>query len=355
VASSDSKALITTIIPTYRRPTLLRRAIRSVLAQTYPHFQVNVYDNASGDETATVVGALAQADPRVKYHCHAVNIGGLKNFAYGMEHVDTPFFSILSDDDVLLPKFYETALEGFAKYPEALFSSLAGIIMSEKGTVLEIPVLDWRPGLYHPPEGLLATLKYGYPVWTAMLFRREALEKLGGLDEEVGPESDSDFHLRVSARFPIVISQEPGAVVVLHVDSAAWSWSLGKIWPGRLKMVRNLTEDERIPAEVRAYAGRVMTKVLISDLFIRNGFVNLLRGNWDEAFKAAEVLRSHFKLRIRSSLLYMSAWACQHFPPFRYVFLGLRAGRRFGVHITRKHRRLQREYGGYARFLEVTD
>jgi glycosyltransferase involved in cell wall biosynthesis len=355
VAVSDSKALITTIIPTYRRPRLLRRAIRSVLAQTYPHFQVSVYDNASGDETATIVRTLAQADPRVKYHCHPENIGGLKNFVYGLEHVDTPFFSFLSDDDVLLPKFYETALEGFAKYPEALFSSLAGIVMDEKGTVLEIPVLDWRPGLHHPPEGLLATLKYGYPVWTAMLFRREVLEKVGGLDEEVGPESDSDLHLRVSARFPIVISREPGAVVVLHVDSAGWSWRLGKIWPGRLKMVRNLIEDERIPSDVRAYAGRVMTKVLISDLFIRNGFVNLIRGDWEEAFKAAVVLRTHFSLRVRSSLLYISAWACQHFPSTRYVFLGLRALRRFGVRITKKHRRLQKEYGGYARFLEVTD
>jgi glycosyltransferase involved in cell wall biosynthesis len=355
VAVSDSKTLITAIVPTYRRPRLLRRAIESVLAQTYPHFQVCVYDNASGDETAAVVRTLAKADPRIKYHCHPENIGGLKNFVYGMERVDTPFFSILSDDDVLLPKFYETAMEGFAKYPEALFSSLAGIIMNEKGTVLEIPVLGWRPGLYNPPEGLLATLKHGYPVWTAILFRREVLEKVGGLDEEVGPESDSDLHLRVSARFPIVISREPGAVVVLHTNSVGWSWHLGKIWPGRLKMVRNLTEDERIPSHVRAYAGQVMTKVLISDLFIRNGFVNLLRGNWDEAFKAAMVLRTHFKLRVRSSLLHMSAWACQHFPSIRYVFLGLRALRRFGVRITKKNRRLQREYGGYARFLEVRD
>ncbi|MEK7713004.1 MAG: glycosyltransferase, partial [Nitrospirota bacterium] len=34
--------LITTIIPTYRRPKLLRRAIKSALNQTYPHLQVCV-------------------------------------------------------------------------------------------------------------------------------------------------------------------------------------------------------------------------------------------------------------------------------------------------------------------------
>ncbi|RKX41747.1 MAG: glycosyltransferase family 2 protein, partial [Thermotogae bacterium] len=65
-----SKPLITTIIPTYRRPKLLQRAIKSVLNQTYPHFQVCVYDNASGDETAEVVAEFAKKDPRVKYYCH---------------------------------------------------------------------------------------------------------------------------------------------------------------------------------------------------------------------------------------------------------------------------------------------
>ena len=68
--SISSAPLITTIIPTYRRPKLLQRAIRSVLNQTYPHFQVCIYDNASGDDTAAVVAEIAKGDPRVKYHCH---------------------------------------------------------------------------------------------------------------------------------------------------------------------------------------------------------------------------------------------------------------------------------------------
>jgi glycosyltransferase involved in cell wall biosynthesis len=57
---SDSEPSVTTIIATYHRPKLLRRAIKSVLAQTYPHFQVFVYHNASGDETATVMRKLAK-------------------------------------------------------------------------------------------------------------------------------------------------------------------------------------------------------------------------------------------------------------------------------------------------------
>jgi glycosyltransferase involved in cell wall biosynthesis len=355
VSHSEDGPLITAIIPTCRRPRLLRRAIRSVLAQTYPHFQVCVYDNASGDETASVVAELAEADPRVKYHCHPENVGGLKNFVYGMEHVDTPFFSLLSDDDILLPKFYETALEGFAKYPEALFSSLASVVMNEKGRVVEIPVLDWEPGLYPPPEGLVAALKYGHPTWTAILFRREVMERCGGLDEEVGPPSDLDFEFRVSGRFPIAISREPGAVFVGHVDSASSSTRLDMTCPGWLKMIRNLTEDELIPCEVRAYAAQVLTQRFKTQLFIHYGFVSVLRGNWDDASKAAALLRSNYNSKVRSRLLQVSAWACQYFPPSRYILLGLRTLRRFLSRINRKKRLLQKTYGGYASFLQVRD
>ncbi len=100
---------ITTVIPTYRRPKLLPRAIMSVLRQTFPHFEVHVYDNASGDETRQVVERLAATDPRVKYHCHERNIGLVPNFAYGMERVATRFFNLLSDDDLVFPRFFDSA------------------------------------------------------------------------------------------------------------------------------------------------------------------------------------------------------------------------------------------------------
>jgi len=70
-----TKPLITTIIPTYQRPKLLRRAIKSVLNQIYPHFQVCVYDNASGDETEAVVREFTAKEPRIRYFRQGKNRG----------------------------------------------------------------------------------------------------------------------------------------------------------------------------------------------------------------------------------------------------------------------------------------
>lgn len=51
-------AQITTVLPTYCRPALLRRAILSALGQKFSDIQVLVLDNASGDETEAVVREL---------------------------------------------------------------------------------------------------------------------------------------------------------------------------------------------------------------------------------------------------------------------------------------------------------
>ncbi len=60
-------------------------------------------------------------DARVHYFCHPHNIGMIANFSYAIESVQTPYFSMLCDDDLLLPKFYEIALACFKTNPEADF------------------------------------------------------------------------------------------------------------------------------------------------------------------------------------------------------------------------------------------
>ena len=56
---------VTVAIPTFNRSQLLKKSLQSVLAQTHADLEVLVLDNASVDDTPTVVKALS--DPRVKY------------------------------------------------------------------------------------------------------------------------------------------------------------------------------------------------------------------------------------------------------------------------------------------------
>ena len=354
MAVSDSKSLITTIIPTYRRPRLLGRAIRSVLAQTYPYFQVFVFDNASGDDTSEVVAEYVASDSRVKYFCRPENIGPFKNFAEALEHVETPFFSFLSDDDVLLPDMYQVALAGIREFPEAMISAAVTIFVDEQGRVLDAPTSSWRPGLYTPPEGMLAMLQDGHLHWTGMLFRREVLEKVGNLDEEVGNPFDLDFELRIAAHFPIVVSLKPVGILVVHSASQSESGVFEEKYPGWLKMIHKITRDEGVPYHARRQAADMLNERFKTWLSHQvRGLI--IRGEWEKADKAIDILRNYYHLTLRSSLLSIIAGTCRSIPPAHVLLKGVSALKRFVVSITAipSSKQLQRSYGAYVRYLEL--
>lgn len=214
-------AHITTIIPTFRRPRLLRRAIRSVLGQSYQHLEVHVYDNASGDETPQVVAELAQRDTRVKYHCHPNNIGLVGNFVSGIEQVSTPFFNMLCDDDVLLPSFFASAICTFAQFPEIAAYIGATINAKMTGEVTDVPVHRYTHGLLRPPKGLFEMLTKGHLDWDGFIFRRDTLSRVGGLDIATSTLFDVDLQLRIAGQYPVFISPSPAAILFSHPEQAS--------------------------------------------------------------------------------------------------------------------------------------
>lgn len=214
--NKQTKPIITTIIPTYRRPKLLERAIKSVLNQTYPHFQICVYDNASGDETASVVAKMAEKDSRIKYYCHPENLGMHNNLNFGLEHIDTLFFSILADDDLLLPNFYKNAISNLEKYPLAMFSGASTLII-ENDKLIGIHPKRLKSGFYEPPNGLKHLFKT-HITWTSILFRTNVIKKIGVLYSDSGVWSEFDYEFRIAREFPFYYSDEPCTIWVHHPE-----------------------------------------------------------------------------------------------------------------------------------------
>lgn len=349
------RPLITTIIPTYRRPKMLQRAIRSVLNQTYPNFQVCVYDNASCDETGEIVAEFAKKDQRVKYHCHPENIGAFKNFLYGMEHVETPFFTFLSDDDILLPDFYKIAIDGFERFKDALFSAGSTIAMTDKGEVLYALLTLWqREGYYAPPEGLFEMLEGKPPTWSAIIFRKEVITQVGVLDGDTCPPSDLDFVLRAAARFPFVISQKPCAIFVRHSLSFCTMADSYFLWPSWRKITRNLTEDKRIPLNVRVRADYLLTEWIKRMLF-SFGVSAIKRKDYKDVYRISAILYYDYHLKVKPLILCVTVWLREYLP-LGYSFMNFfNKIRRFfrANKYKRKSQQLQERLGEYARFLEV--
>lgn len=244
-------ALITAIVPTYRRPALLRKTIESILGQTFPDFVIHVHDDASKDNTHAVVDEMATKDPRIKYFGRKENAGMFVNQKEALQHIETPYFSFLHDDDVLLPVFFETALANFKKYPAAMFSTCVTVKQGQKGNVYHANMRKWVEGLYSPPEGLLKIVKDGMPHWSAILFRKEVIKKVGVLDEEVGHFFDHDYLNRISAQYPICASKTPGSIYVFHGDNYGSMADDVLQLSAFAKTVENITSNNHISPDVR--------------------------------------------------------------------------------------------------------
>lgn len=328
------QAKVTTIIPTYRRPYLLRRAIRSVLDQSYSDFKICVYDNASGDETGEVVQAMASQDPRIHYHCHAENIGPQDNFIYGLAHADTQFVHLISDDDFLLPGFFGRAVSALEKHPRAAFFS--GGILSAKpsGRVRGFARYGSGADELHRPPKLFHILAPFTRTWTSAMFRRSSVEGLGGLKKVTGYSFSIDLILRSATRFEAVLSDLPCAVFMFHAGSSSVA-EVSEAFESLLNLEYFRSINDAVESslslncisESDAHGMKELFQGSTERCLFQGALAMITRGNLLSAVRAAEILSVNFKRRELAAVIRASARKSWHGSVMRIAARGAKAVR----------------------------
>lgn len=198
---------ISVLVPVYNTPPdVLEQAINSVLAQTYPNWELCICDDAStSTQTRYVLDRFRGSDSRIKIVRNAVNlhIAGATNVA--SELATGEFVGFLDHDDLLAPD----ALECMAA--AAVASPMADVLYSDEDK-LELdgrftePYLkpDWSPE--H-----LASVAY---VLHFMIVRKSLFFEVGGLRDAYTGAQDYDLTLRATA----------AARKVVHVPKVLYHW-----------------------------------------------------------------------------------------------------------------------------------
>jgi hypothetical protein len=327
--------LISVIIPTYQRPQLLRRAIRSVLEQTYLHLRVCVFDNASDEETAAAVADLAREDERIRYVRHEKNIGMTANFAYGMRRVETPFFAMLSDDDYYYPTFFEAAMEKFARYPDAALSAATTVIRYANG---QMQIGDAVDGYFLPPDGCLLWTKGKGPAVTSMVFRKAVIDRVGVADERIF-HWDLDYLWRVASRFPVATSSQPGLIFTIHTGQSTRVTAMETALQSYEAIKERVRGTPEISPPVRDEMERFL-RAWFSQSVLYSGMCAIRDGDYARSRRAAGILRTHFGQEGRAAILRLVSTTCTRVPPLRWpTRLGLRALIRAGTNLHQSGRR----------------
>lgn len=210
---------VSVCVPTYNRSSYLRQAMDSVLKQTFGDFELLVVDNASTDDTATVVSGYR--NPRVRYHCNESNLGMVGNWNKCLELARGEFIAILHDDDLWLPRFLEHMVAALDSNPEAGFAYCPCYFVDEVGTHIGEASRTFSTDCYIESRtlfGMLVQRSGGFSN-PGVLVRRRCYAAVGLYDDTLIQCADWDMWLRLSFRFDAAYIAEPLTCYRMHTNS----------------------------------------------------------------------------------------------------------------------------------------
>jgi glycosyltransferase involved in cell wall biosynthesis len=94
-------------MPVFNAELYLEKALRSLLAQTFPDFELIISDNASTDRTAEICLDYANQDRRIRYYRNRVNVGFGKNQNRVYQLSRGQYFLLAHHDDIRAPEYLE--------------------------------------------------------------------------------------------------------------------------------------------------------------------------------------------------------------------------------------------------------
>ena len=233
LAGPGQSGLVSVVIPTYNRATLIGPAIESVLRQTYPHIEIIVVDDGSTDRTREVVEAFGQP---VRY-VHQVNGGAASARNRGLREATGEFIALLDSDDQWFPWKLEAQVRVLDRYPDVGMVWTDMTAVDEDGAVLhdrylrkfynahawariedvcecvDSLSLAWSEapadlgGTPICKGDIFSQILLGNLVHTStLLARRARLHQAGEIDVEFTPlGEDYEFHVRICSHGPVAL------------------------------------------------------------------------------------------------------------------------------------------------------
>ena len=190
-----TKPYVSVVIPTFNHAKFLKKALDSVIAQTFQNWEAVVVNNFSTDDTIEVVNSFA--DPRIKLFNFSNNgvIAASRN--HGLKEATGDFIAFLDSDDVWYPNKLQKCAELAA----------AGSQFICHGELWINSDLTQRTVMYGPASNATYNrlLYKGNCISTSTTFiAKPLLDSVQGFDEdpEIITTEDYDLWLRLAAENP---------------------------------------------------------------------------------------------------------------------------------------------------------
>lgn len=192
--AAGSGVRVSVIIPCYNHGRFLAEAIESALGQTLPPDEIIVIDDGSTDGSA----AIARRYPGVRcVRQPNRGVAAARNAGLAVSRGNRLVF--LDADDRLLRRALDSGVRALDARPAWGFAVGRSRFIEADGT--PVPGHESRPLGNEPYLALLARNLIRMPAM--VMFRRDALEAVGGFRDGIDACADYDLYLRIACRMPV--------------------------------------------------------------------------------------------------------------------------------------------------------
>jgi glycosyltransferase involved in cell wall biosynthesis len=214
----SASPLVSVVIITYNRGDLIEESVRSVIEQTYQNWEIIIVDDGSEDETEEIIRSLG--NPKIWYYKihHCGLLGKIRNF--GMRMATGKYIAFQDSDDLWLPGKLEAQIDLLKRFPEVAFVLTNSSQFGQNAW----PVPDYDSlyvgNLFLP---ILKERRFHF-CGTSLLFKKDVLDSVGFLDEQIRMMRELHFFLRMSVTYPGVFTNERLVKVRRHGNNTSDSY-----------------------------------------------------------------------------------------------------------------------------------
>ncbi|MBR2469123.1 MAG: glycosyltransferase family 2 protein [Fibrobacter sp.] len=199
--------MISVVIPSYNRAPLLKRAMESVLNQSYSDIELIVVDDGSTDDTAQVVGKFK--DSRVRY-VYQKNSGACVARNRGVDEATGDYIAFHDSDDLWHSNKLELQLEALTKQgADVLFCRMNRVVSGKKVGL----VSDYFKSGFLPKNELPMSIGTQTLIGKSLVFKQEKF------DPEMTRFQEFEMLVRIQKSFSIYCMDDALVDYLLQDDS----------------------------------------------------------------------------------------------------------------------------------------
>ncbi|RNI32180.1 glycosyltransferase family 2 protein [Hanamia caeni] len=190
----NNRPLVSILMTAFNRQQFIAEAIESVMACTYPNWELIIVDDCSKDNTVAIAKNYEEKDSRINVHINEKNLGDYPNRNKAAGYAKGKYLVWVDSDDTMMKNVLELWIEEMERYQIkfGIFSkSCVGrsqVFSSEqiiKNHFNVRPALNFGPG--------------------ATITARDFFWELRGFPTKYGAANDMYQHLKIASQTPVLI------------------------------------------------------------------------------------------------------------------------------------------------------